>query len=378
MNKIIELASLVEKPRLCVMGLMSGTSMDGLDICITDIAITDAGLDYTVIDFQTVDYPPELTARINQALKGNTDQICELNYELGRWYAAAIGENIATDVLGRVDLIGSHGQTLHHVSGRSTLQIGDPQFISRLTGKPVVFDFRAADIIAGGTGAPLIPRLDEMLFSTTGHGRIVLNIGGVANVSLVPPAGMGAVTGFDTGPGMALLDEVYRVTGGAGFDHNGELAAKGESQPHLVREWMNDDYIKSQPPKSTGRDRYGLDWLKEHPELENLSLNDQLATLAQFTAESIHANCRLFLQAVKVDYLIVGGGGVHHQVIMAQLQKNFNDIEVVSSARFGLEPDAKEAMGMAVFAALYLKGISGNVPEVTGAEKAVVLGKLAM
>ncbi|MFH1851162.1 MAG: anhydro-N-acetylmuramic acid kinase, partial [Candidatus Neomarinimicrobiota bacterium] len=329
--------------------------------------------------FTSVPFPEALKNQIRAALTGTTEQVCALNYDLGRWYAEAVKTVLADNNPGPIDLIGSHGQTIHHISGHSTLQVGEPSFLAQATGIPVVSDFRAADVAAGGTGAPLIPRIDEWLFRVPGSAHIALNIGGVANVTLLPQSGTGTVSGFDTGPGMALLDETWRREFGAGFDASGELAATGEVNEKLVREWLEDDFIPARPPKSTGRDKYGPTWLEQHQgELAQLPVADRLATLAAFTADSIYVNCRLFLAEYPVDCLIVGGGGVHHGPLQVRLATRFAPAVVVTSADFGVDPDAKEALGFALLAAAFVKGIPGNLPAVTGAARPVILGKLSV
>ncbi len=367
------------KSPLRVIGLMSGTSMDGLDICLAEIDLSKDRLDYLIEQFVSVSFPDELRDQIRAGLTGTTEQVCALNYDLGCWYAETVRKFVGQYSLDKPDLIGSHGQTLHHISGHSTLQIGEPSFLAQYLGVPVIADFRAADVAAGGTGAPLIPRIDEWLFRRSHTARIALNIGGVANVTLIPPSGKGDVVGFDTGPGMALVDETYRRTWRGGYDPEGRLAQSGQVHTELVEKWLHDGYIDARPPKSTGRDQYGLAWLKNHEsELSHLSVEDQLATLAAFTSDSIYGNCCSFLDENEVDYLIGGGGGVHHGLIMQRLREYFAPARVVTSEHFGLNPDAKEALGFAILAVAFVKGIPGNLPAVTGAKHSVILGKLVL
>ena len=178
---------------------------------------------------------------------------------------------------------------------------------------------------------------------------------------------------------MALLDELYCREIGFGIDLGGQLAQSGQIKQTLVIEWLKDNFIPAQPPKSTGRDQYGIEWLKQHNvDLQQLTLSDRLATLAAFTAESIYSNCKSFLQQNNCDYLIVGGGGIRHAVIIKRLRELFKPLQVVSSDHFGVDPDAKEALGFAVLAVAFIKSIPGNLPSVTGANKSVVLGKLVL
>jgi len=358
---------------------MSGTSMDGLDICVADIDLSKAKLEFDIVHFNSIPFDEDILGKISAALSGTTAQVCSLNYELGKWYADCVMQELNSNQISNIDLIGSHGQTLHHISGHSTLQVGDPSFLAQAFDVPVIYDFRAGDIATGGTGAPLIPRIDEWLFRQQDNARIALNIGGVANVTLLPPKGNGTVLGFDTGPGMALLDEAYQAATGDKYDRDGKLAGRGQADLPLVAKWLRDDFITKAPPKSTGRDQYGTDWLDDHnSQLAHLPIEDRLATLAAFTAKSIYRNCRSFLQQYNSDYLIVGGGGVHHRPLMQQLAKLFSGQKTVTSAEFGVDPDAKEALGFAVLAVAFIKGIPGNLPSVTGADKPVVLGKLVL
>ncbi|MBC8402778.1 MAG: anhydro-N-acetylmuramic acid kinase [Candidatus Marinimicrobia bacterium] len=368
---------MIKKSRLRVVGLMSGTSMDGLDICVGDIDLSEIKLDFKIVHFNSIPFGDAIRDKIRAALSGTTDQVCSLNYELGCWYAQKVKTELEKQGLMDIDLIGCHGQTIHHINGKSSLQIGEPSFLAQELGVPVIADYRAADIAVGGTGAPLIPRIDEWLFRQQNKARIALNIGGVANVTLLPPKGNGIVLGFDTGPGMALLDEAYQLETGNKYDQDGKLVSRGQADLKLVAEWLRDDFITKASPKSTGRDQYGPEWLDRHKsQLASMQIEDRLATLAAFTAESIYTNCKSFLQQYNFDYLIVSGGGIQHAVIMKRLRKLFKPVQVVSSDHFGVDPDAKEALGFAILAVAFIKGIPGNLPAVTGARKSVILGKL--
>ncbi|MBC8403446.1 MAG: anhydro-N-acetylmuramic acid kinase [Candidatus Marinimicrobia bacterium] len=358
---------------------MSGTSMDGLDICVAAIDLSETELDFKIVHFNSIPFDDDIRDKIRAALSGTTAQVCSLNYELGCWYAQKAKSELEKQGLMDIDLVGCHGQTLHHINGQSSLQVGEPSFLAQALEVPVIADYRAADIAVGGTGAPLIPRIDEWLFRHKNKARIALNIGGVANVTLLPPKGNGTVLGFDTGPGMALLDEVYQLATGDKYDQDGNLAGNGKIDLKLIAEWICDDFITKAPPKSTGRDHYGTKWLETHEnQLADLNIEDRLATMAAFTAKSIYSNCQSFLQQFEPDYLIVGGGGVHHRPLMQLLVKLFPGQKIVTSTEFGIDPDAKEALGFAVLAVAFIKGIPGNLPSVTGADKSVVLGKLVL
>lgn len=361
-------------------GLMTGTSMDGLDICIADIQLTPDSLNYQVIAAGFVPFPAELRQRIVESLNTSTEIICALHYDLGRFYAASLQKFLTEKHIEGLELIGTHGQTIHHISGHSTLQIGEPSFLAEQCGVPVISDFRARDIAAGGTGAPLIPVIDEWLFGHQETGRVLLNIGGVANVTLLPPRDSHLpLLGFDTGPGMGLLDEYFQQNVHQNYDEDGRLAAQGKADLLLLQRWLQHEFIVSAPPKSTGRDIFGRHWLRQHKEeLDVLELADRFATLAALTAHSIAANIRPFLGQYAIKSLYVSGGGTRHPVIMAQLKKQLPELIIANTSSLGVDTDSKEALGFAVLATAFIKKIPGNKPSVTGAEHSVVLGKLTV
>lgn len=374
-----KLARLAEKSPLRVLGLMTGTSMDGLDLCLADIGFVSEGVAVDLVHFVSVPFRAGMEARIRAATSGPAPEVSSLDYDLGRWYARTVRKGLDQDQLASLDLVGCHGQTLHHVSGHSTLQVGEASFLARALEVPVVSDFRAADISAGGTGAPLIPRVHEWLFRHREVARIVLNLGGVANVTLLPPVGAEPVLGFDTGPGMALLDEVYRSHFQNGFDRAGALALTGKVQKSLVRGWLKDRYFQRPPPKSTGRDRFGPGWIAAHQtDLSALPLTDQLATLSYFSAAAVYAACEQFIHRQAVGEVIVSGGGYHNAALRNHLQQCFGPVEIRPAADFGIDGDAVEALGFAILAAAWVIGIPGNIPSVTGADRAVLLGKLTL
>jgi len=360
-------------------GLMTGTSMDGLDISIADIGLSNNMADFNVIGTTSISYPSDLQVQIRQSVYGTRKNSSVLDRDLGIWYADKLFEYLRSESIDNIELIGSHGQTIHHVSGQSTLQIGDPSFLAEKFKVPVISDFRTADIYAGGTGAPLMPRVDEWLFRNTDTAIITLNLGGIANVTLLPCINNGDVIGFDTGPGMALLDETFLVESKEGIDIGGELALEGNADKKLVNNWLKEAYFLELPPKSTGRDQFGINWLADHrQELDFLTIPDQLATLSLFTAKSVFLACGQFIRDHQVDRVIVSGGGIHHGCVIKHLVEWFSPIAVVPSNELGVSVDGKEALGFAILAVAHVKGIPGNIPSVTGAKKALVLGKMTL
>jgi len=375
----MDLLTLMQKKGMIrTVGLMTGTSMDGLDICVADIDLTRKKLRHEVIYSDSVPFPSDLKQRIRENLTGRVPDMCALHYDLGRFYAREVSKSLKRHQIPSVDLIGSHGQTLHHISGHSTLQIGEPSFLAQTLNVPVISDFRAADIAAGGTGAPLIPAVDQWLFQKTDTGRCLLNIGGVANISLIPPSeSQLPVLGFDTGPGMGLLDEQYHQLYEGPYDIDGEKAREGTIHREILDAWKKHPFILKKPPKSTGRDEFGVEWLHEHrQELERMDGPSQLATLAAFTADTIADSVLKHLEAYKLTELLAGGGGSRHPVIMSRLKEKLPGIRVRSVEDAGVDPDSKEALGFAILAVACIRRIPGNIPSVTGAQKAVVLGKI--
>ena len=361
------------------VGLMTGTSMDGLDISIADIDLRKNNADFNVIRTTSIPYPNNLQFQIRQSVYDTGKDTNALDRDLGIWYADKLFEYLRSESIDNIELIGSHGQTIHHVSGQSTLQIGDPSFLAEKFNIPVISDFRTADIYAGGTGAPLMPRVDEWLFRNTDTAIITLNLGGIANVTLLPCINNGDVIGFDTGPGMALLDETFLVESKEGIDIGGELALEGNADKKLVNNWLKAAYFLELPPKSTGRDQFGINWLADHrQELGSLTIADQLATLSLFTAKSVFLACEQFIRDHQVERVIVSGGGTHHGCVIKHLVEWFSPIAVVPSDELGVSVDGKEALGFAILAVAHVKGIPGNIPSVTGAKKALVLGKMTL
>ena len=373
------LRNLKTKKVIRTAGLMTGTSMDGLDIYIADIGLSNNTADFNMIGTTSIPYPSDLQSKVRQAVYDTTKNSSELDHDLGIWYTVKLSEYLQSESIDNIELIGSHGQTIHHVSGQSTLQIGDPSYLAEKFNIPVISDFRTADIRAGGTGAPLMPRVDEWLFRNIDTAIITLNLGGVANVTFLPCTNNGDVIGFDTGPGMALLDETFLLESNEGIDVGGEFALKGNADKRLVNNWLKAPYFLELPPKSTGRDQFGIDWLADHRhELDSLTIVDKLATLSLFTAKSVFLACEDFIRDNKVEHVVISGGGIHHSCVMKHLVEQFSPIALVPSDELDVSADGKEALGFAILAVAHVKGIPGNIPSVTGAKKALVLGKMTL
>jgi anhydro-N-acetylmuramic acid kinase len=382
-----------------VLGMMSGTSADGIDVALVRISGAPPNLAAKLEAHFHVPFPPYLRERVLRLANGaasTTAEISELNFLLGEELArAAIAACKKWRVaLKDVLLIGSHGQTVFHqgTSGEtqgkvrtpSTLQLGDISLIAERTGIPTIGDFRPADMAAGGQGAPLIPFADYLLYGDSARGRVALNIGGIANVTVIPAgAEPQDVFAFDTGPGNMIVDAIVEQSthGRAEFDRDSRIALSGRTIPELLVRLMHEPYLRKKPPKSAGREQFGQDyaqslirWGKQH----HASPADLVRTTTMFTSLSIaDAFRRFILPRAHVEELIVAGGGAHNPLMMAQLAASLPGIEVIPASKFGVPPEAKEAFGFALLAYETYHARPGNLPSATGARHTAVLGKLA-
>ena len=353
-----------------VAGVMSGTSLDGIDVAIVEIA----GRRVSTIGFQATPY----SADVRRAILGvsntatTTSEISRLNFLLGELYGRAVLR--ACRRHGPVELIGCHGQTIYHEGGSSTLQIGEAAVIAERTGIPVVSDFRTRDIAAGGQGAPLVPYVDYLLFGHSRRTRIALNIGGIANIAVIPAgATPDQVVAFDTGPGNMVIDALAReyTRGKESFDRAGRIAARGRVNRPLLDRLLADSYYCRRPPKSAGREQYGVEFVARLKRT-GLSLRDLIATAAVLTAATIAIAAAPFNAAE----LIVSGGGAHNPQIMSHLAAFLPDVALATSADYGIDIDAKEAIAFAVLAYQTWRRKASNLPSATGARRPVILGKL--
>jgi anhydro-N-acetylmuramic acid kinase len=384
-------------PRLAV-GLMSGTSVDGVDAALVRLAGPADQPRVHLLKFFTLPYPPEVRQWITRVGAGElttAGEVSQLNFLLGGLFAnAALCVCRAARVSHRsVSVIGSHGQTIYHQGrpelvlrlgeavGPNTLQIAEPAVIAERTGAPVVADFRTADVAAGGQGAPLVPMVDYLLLHHGRKGTVALNIGGIANVTVIPAKAKPLdVVGFDTGPGNMVTDALVRhFTGNReSYDAGGRVAALGKVNELLLADALCHSFFSQPPPKSAGREQFGREFVegyflsRKRPRFENL-----LRTSVELTARTIAgALSRFVFPDKKIDRLIVSGGGAHNRLLMTRLVELLPHLTVELSDRYGLPVDAKEAIAFAVLADRTLHGLPGNLPRVTGARRAVVLGKI--
>ncbi len=380
-----------------IIGLISGTSSDGVDAALVDIRPRRGQTRLKLLSFDVYPYPKSLRRQLIDLASGDPQSVaafCHLNFYVGELFAEAarqIAEK-AEIPLSKVDLIGSHGQTVHHLpvpkregrwAIRSTLQIGEPSVIAERTRVTTIADFRPRDMAAGGEGAPLTPFLHYLLFSDPKRSRAIVNIGGISNVTLLRAAASQEETlAFDMGPGNMLIDGLVRaVTGGnREFDRGGRMARRGKVDPILLSELMRHPFIRRAPPKSTGREVFGREMIAailQTTRRKGLTSEDLIATATAFTASAISENIRRFvLNQGGLDEVIVGGGGVRNPVLMNRLADLLAPIPVKSFEAVGHESRAIEAMTFALLAYQTWEGRPGNIPSVTGARHPVVLGKI--
>ena len=380
-----------------IIGLMSGTSADGIDAAAVRLWESDDGLSQEVLGFETIAYPAGLREQIMAVSDPETsriDELARLHFELGELFsraAIAVAGSAGLSMVG-IDLIGSHGQTVHHLPEReerfgvetgATLQLGDPSVIAQRTGVVTVGDFRPADVARGGQGAPLVPYVDYLLFRHPTLARGLLNLGGIANLTVLPAdPEPGSVMAFDTGPANMLIDAVARMELGQSMDRNGAGARRGTAYKELVENVLAMTYFERQPPKSTGRESFGgpcAESLVRSGREAGLNANDLLATATEITVLSIQGAYRKFVEPVTpLDELIVSGGGARNGYMLERLVRVLSPVEVVTSDERGLASDAKEAVAFAMLADQTVRGRPGSLPGSTGADRPAVLGKICL
>ena len=377
--------SLSREDRPYAVGLMSGTSLDGVDAALVDFC----GEKPRLVKFLCLPIPDALRERILAccSLDHSTVELaCSLNVELGELFASA-AISVCRDAKVRMEqvlCICSHGQTVYHIPenrgelSTSTLQLGEPAVIAGRTGVPVVSSLRAADMAAGGRGAPLVPYADYLLFAGR-TSRALQNIGGIGNVTVLP-AGCAPedVLAFDTGPGNMVIDALARQLFRLPFDEGGRLAASGRPVPDVLNAWMEEPFLSLPPPRATGRELFGEQFvetaLKTFP---GIAPNDWLATATRFTALTIAQSYRDFVfPRCRVSEVILSGGGSRNLALVNAIREELPGLKVIRLDELGMDPDAKEAVAFAILGRETMLGRPGNLPKATGARKAVVLGSI--
>ncbi|MGH6635985.1 MAG: anhydro-N-acetylmuramic acid kinase [Gammaproteobacteria bacterium] len=361
------------------IGLMSGTSMDAIDAALVELE----GNKTRLINYLEVPFPSDLqqalaTFRtVNARVSLNT--FSQLHVRLGKLFAEAALQVLKQAAIRRdeVTAIGSHGQTIYHQPHPPfpcSVQIGDPNTIAQATGITTVADFRGMDIAAGGQGAPLTPAFHQAHFHNPSIDRVVLNIGGIANITVLPADAIKPVLGFDVGPGNALLDDWARLHLGTPMDEDGRWSKKGRPHQDVLRNMLRDPFFHASAPKSTGREYFNLDWLSSvlGQTDSHLSPEDIQATLVSLTCRAIRIATTKY--ASSAGELLVCGGGAHNPVLMQELAASLPEVKIAATSESGLPPSSVEAVAFAWLAMQRITGKPGNLPSVTGAERAVVLG----
>ncbi len=386
---------ILAKPERLIIGIMSGCSADGVDAAIVRIRGHGDSLSWRLVRHETLKYSPkvrDMILRCSEPGSGDTATLCRINVLLGELFARAtihVAQQAGID-LKAVDLIGSHGQTVQHLPApvtltgipvRSSLQIGEPTVIAERTKITTIANFRARDLAAGGEGGPLESYVDYLLFHHRSRGRVVLNIGGIANLTAIPAsAGPDRVVAFDTGPGIMIIDGlVSQITGGReSCDHDGRYGRRGVVRPDVLAQLLTHSYLEKAPPKSCGREEFGRVFLENlTKQYGTLSNDDLIATMTRFTAESIAAACRQHVMPNNVyEEGIVSGSGARNSFLMEQLHSALPELSITDSEQYGLPVASKEAVAVAILANETIFGIPNNLPAATGATHPVVLGTI--
>jgi len=376
-----------------VVGLMSGTSLDGINAVLLRVRGQGTATRFEQLAFTTTPFPRGIRHLLLQNSSPPTsrvDEIARLNFLLGHLYADAVRDVARRGGvrLADIGLIGSHGQTIQHLPKpvtmagraiRATMQIGDPSVLATLTGIPTVGDFRVADMAVGGQGAPLVPYVDWLLFRSRTRNRLLLNIGGIANVTVIPKnCRADRVFAFDTGPGNMVVDSLMHEFYGKAYDEGGATATRGDVAIELFDRMCRHPYLRARPPKSTGREDFGEGFVRSIlRHASGYDREDIVATAAEFTAFAVYDAYRRFVEKkIHADEIIVSGGGARNRFFLNELRRLFTRAVVCSIDTFGISADAKEAICFALLANETLAGHPTNLPAVTGAKRCVVLGKI--
>ena len=369
---------------LVLVGLMSGTSLDGISAAVVRFSeAATSRIDFELLAFTSTAYSAEQRQRLGAALHGTSPaEYCRLNFELGEWLAAAAVSAIAEAGIARADIaaIASHGQTVWHEAGHSTWQFGETAVIAERTGLDVIGDFRVRDVAAAGQGAPLVPIADALLFSSARSWRALQNLGGIGNVTVVPPGGeLTGVRAFDTGPGCAVIDGVVRkLFPDLPYDRDGAIAARGTPVDAVVTKLLQDPYFSAPPPKSTGRELFSVPYIEkliQDCRGAGASDEDVVATAVALTARSVADSYRRFMPE-PVEEVLASGGGAKNPTLMAAIAREVAPLRVTDFHKAFFDGEAKEAVAFALLGYLHLMRIPANVPTATGARGRRILGKL--
>lgn len=371
-----------------IIGIMSGTSLDGIDVAIVDINGVSSEMMLDLIAFKTYSYPPLLLDQIRKGMNLETNSIqllSHLNFALGEVYAKCVIDICKESQidLSKIELISSHGQTMfHHPQDddftASTMQLGESTIIAERTKTPVVSNFREADIACGGQGAPIVPFSEYFLYRNKNKDRILQNIGGIGNLTFIPKNGnIDELVAFDTGPGNMIIDELCQYFFNESYDKDGLHGKKGMINDSLLNDWMNLPYFRLPYPKTTGRELFGEQFVRKYLKITDITPEDLIATATAFTAESIAYHVKQL--GTRNFELIVGGGGAHNPFLINEISKRMGDFgTVMTQENLGYSSDAKEAVAMAVLGWHTWNRIPSNIPSSTGATHSTILGKITL
>ena len=348
--------------------------MDGLDCCLSEVYIDQKyNFNYKIIDFKTFNYSQKTKNIIKSALSNNNNKIKQANQYLGELFFKKTKEFIKNR---KIDLIGSHGQTIFHKDKIKSIQIGDPKLLKQYFKIPIIYNFREKDIINGGNGAPLVPFLDWLLFRKEKTNTILINIGGISNISFIKKnISKNNVIGFDVGPGMCLIDQFCNNTWGENLDYNGKFSNKGKINTTLLNELMEHYMIKKKPPKSMSREDFNINFLSKILKNKNILDYDIIRTLVSFTAEAIVYNINKYIKFNDKTNLVISGGGLHHHLLINEVKEKIKLTEIKLFQKKGIHPDCKEAFLICVMTVANYINIPSNMKKVTGSKKDVILGE---
>lgn len=372
------------------VGIMSGTSLDGIDVVVAEVERVNEYIQINQLAFQTFPYPKNLLDKVKNAIESDVSiaHICSLNIELSHAYADCVlsllkSSNIA---LKDIDFIASHGQTMFHITEdtnhfvKSTLQLGDGPTLANKLQTTVINNFRTADMVHDGQGAPLVPYVDYVLFKDKHKNRALLNIGGISNVTVIPKQALESdVKAFDIGPGNMMIDDAMSLLFNQKYDDQGLTAKKGHIHHALLEELNHHPFITLSPPKSTGREQFGRQYTKELiKKYEHIAPEDIIHTLTIFSATSISHSLKRFVEPnVKLDELFISGGGVHNVFFMEKLKEMMPSMDIKSIEALHMSSDAKEAIAFLILGFETLHMRPNNMPSATGATKKTILGQVS-
>ncbi len=371
------------------IGIMSGTSLDGVDVVLVNIKGNFTSTKLDVIDFQTYQLPKQLKEKIKSQIhpdQTNIKVLTSINFEIAQMFSKYVLKILEKNNLTSEDIefIASHGQTIYHIPTKeetlepSTLQLGDGSVIANLTQIKTIFNFRTADMAAGGQGAPLVPYFDYIYFNASDLNRIMLNIGGIANITYLKKDGsINDIVAFDTGPGNMIINYFVEKLYDKPYDDKGLIAKSGKIIEEMFNDLMDDDYIDLKPPKSTGREKYGNHFAKELlNKYKNNNSNDLVRTVTEFTINTIAKNIKQ-LGINGSTEVIASGGGAYNKFILERLEEIFPNYKILTTNDFGISIDAKEAIAFAVLGNETNQSHFSNIKSATGAKADVILGQVA-